>query len=237
MSVSDSRLPRRNALPGLTAGRFVGLFAEAWAHRRRRQRPLRRGALALAASAALLTGLLVGAHGQQRSYTPVARSFSSLTPDLGLGRHCAVINSVACDTIEFDLELKRPARLVAVTIDGRAMNLQPIPSGYGFPAPDELGSAGSGPWTGFYGYLQPSPTPTPVRHQLWARANEGRRHREQSLQARVSITYPDGRYRATSVESQPIRIYEGASGGLANELTRRQAALLAQKMRRAAQHR
>ena len=232
MSVGAFRSPSRSRSQRFPAGFFAELFAEAWEHRRQRYRQLGLGAAMFMAFAALVAGLLVGASGHDRSSTPVAATFSSLTPDQGLGDHCAVINSVACDTIEFDVELKSPARSVVASIGHRAMELQPIPNDDGFPAPGEITGVGSGPWTGFYGYLQPSPTRTAVRNAVTAAPPKDGRRRTEYLYARLFITFGDGRHRIATVASRPLRAYINPPGGVAQKLAQAAAAILAQQPRR-----
>jgi hypothetical protein len=195
------------------AARLIG---EAWEHRRQRRRTLGAGLVVVVLAAAVVVGVLIGrwqsqpgvaGYPSEPSSSVVAQTFSSLTPDGELGDHCAILNSVACDTAAFDVQLKRAAISVVASMGSRVMKLEPIPRGDGFPAPGEITAAGSAPWTGFFGDLQPSGTPNIVRHQTRAplERNQGGTH----LSIRLLITYADGGRVTTSVRSEPIRAYAG----------------------------
>lgn len=212
------------------------LLTEAWEHRRNRHRRLRLVGAALVAFASLLAGVLVAAHRQTHFTVGIARSFSMLTPDQELGNRCAVLNSVGCDTETFEVELKRPARSVFVSIGARSLELRPIPSGDGFPAPDEISTAGSGPWKGFYGYLLPAPSRTAIKDPGMAPPARDSR-RAQYMNVRLWVTYAGGGHGTADVNSRPMRSYSGEPSPLFERLAKLSASLAAQQLRRASRSR
>jgi hypothetical protein len=218
------------------------LFGEAWEHRRRRHRILRTSLLVGLITAAVAGGALVGRQqanpagsGLRREVASrvVARSDTSLTPDQQLGDHCAVVNSVACDTLTLQLQLTRPAKSVVASMASRTVRLTATPRTDGFPVPAEITLTRSfAPWTAFSGELFPAGASRPVAHprSQWG----GRDHRGSYVNVRLLITYPDGQKVNTTVRVTPLRVYEGGGPGLANPSPRSLSGVLQAAQRAAA---
>jgi len=223
--------PDPNDSPMAPSTFVARLIAEAWDHRRQRYRAVGLIVMVLMLAAALGVGILVGAHRRTASVSVVAQTFSSLTPDQDLGNHCPALNSVACDTLTFDVQLKRPAASVVATFGARVSRLEPIPRGDGFPAPGEVVDGSSGPWTGFFGALQPTPSMSVIRRQLTALPSIGDRRGSTSVRVRLVITYPDGQHVVTSAQAEPIRAYNNTRSGLLRRLLRPDSSMNSQGLR------
>jgi hypothetical protein len=117
------------------------LFGEAWEHRRKRRRGVAAGVIVVAAVAA--AGLVVDRLDHSRAQPPnqptgagyrfesssrvVARTpLVVFSPDQQLGDHCAVLNSIACDSVVVQFELRSPATSVLASIEGRVMKLHQV---------------------------------------------------------------------------------------------------------------
>jgi len=147
------------------------LLGEAWAHRRRRRQRMVGWALVACAGA----GLIYAIAGRSSTSAPsagipepagtVAQPASAVfSKPPYMGVICPVPNSIACDRIGLAIWLKRPARSVTASINGRLLMM----NRFG----DELVSS-TRPRKAFDGYLQPAGTTTtmhvrPVRGtHLW----------------------------------------------------------------------
>lgn len=80
--------------------------------------------------------------------TPVLAPAAVFGRDPYMGVRCGVPNSIACDALGLAVWLKRPARRVTATIDGRALTLDQV-------AARGAGLGGSPP-VEFDGYLRPA---------------------------------------------------------------------------------
>jgi hypothetical protein len=117
------------------------LFGEAWEHRRKRRRGVAAGVIVVAAAAA--AGLLVdsldhsparppnqpigaGYHFESYSRVVARTPLVVFSPDQQLGAHCAVLNSIACDSVVVAFELRSPATSVVASIDGRVIKLHSV---------------------------------------------------------------------------------------------------------------
>ncbi len=195
------------------------LFGEAWDHRRQRHLAVVVSLGTVAVVAAIVAGLLTSGH-QGRSTNAVVRNedssrlvaetYTSLDPDQQLRDHCAVLNSVACDTLTFQLELRRPAVSVVASMGARVVKLLATPKPEGFPVPDEIVlTRSSVPRAVFSGELFPIGTARPVAHQRTESID--RNHRTTYLHVRLLITYLDGSRVGVVLRADPIRGYEGGS--------------------------
>jgi hypothetical protein len=214
------------------------LFGEAWDHRRQRHRTVV-VSLGIAAVVAAITAGLLTSGPQSGSASGVVRSevssrfvgetYTSLDPDQQLRDHCAVLNSVACDTLTFQLELRRPAVSVVASMGNRVVKLLGTPKSDGFPVPDEIFLTRSpAPRTVFSGELFPIGTARAVGRP---RAEPGGGdHRTTYLQVRLLVTYPDGSRVSAVLRVDPIRAYEGG------RLQRRLRAMQARAARRFGEH-
>lgn len=203
---------------------IVQLFGEAWEHRRRRHRALRMSLAVGLIAAGVAAGALMGrpranpaASSLHRAAASrvVARSYSLLTPDQQLGDHCAVLNSVACDTLTLQLQLTHPARSVVASMGSRTVRLTATPRADGFPVPDEITLTRSfGPWTVFSGELFPALAPHAVAYPTLLLGS--RDHRPTYVDVRLLITYPNGQRVNATVPLAPTRGYQagGAIAGL-----------------------
>jgi hypothetical protein len=197
------------------------LFGEAWDHRRERHRAVVVSLGIVAAAAAIVAGLLTSGHQSQSANSAVrneassplvAKAYTSLTPDQQLRDHCAVLNSVACDTLTFQLELRRPAVSVRASMGSRVVKLLGTPKSEGFPVPDEIVlTRNSAAWTVFSGELFPTGTAHAVEHPRTE--SIGRNHGKTSLYVRLLVTYPDGSRVSVVLPADPIRAYEGGRLG------------------------
>lgn len=197
------------------------LFGEAWDHRRQRHRALAVSLGIAAAAAATLAGLLTDRQASQSVHSVirheayprlVARTYTSLTPDQQLGAHCAVLNSVACDTLTFQLELRRPALSVVASMGSRGgVKLLETPASEGFPVPEELVLTRPVPRIVFSGELFPMGTAHAIARPRiesgWS--NRETNHPRTRLDVRLLITYPDGSRVRTVLPARPLRVYEG----------------------------
>lgn len=199
------------------------LMQGAWKGRNRRRRSTIVGLLLTAA--AILGGILIGSLGwhahvltgaayrAEPSKQVVARTVLQFAPDPALGKHCAVLNSLACDSVTVQLFLKKPAKSVVASIYGRTMALErgdhyapmsPLLPRGGVIKPPRAGTA-------FSGQLDPSMSNLPVvKHQridqptLYRPVNWHRR-----IVVRLRILYRDGsavstKYRSTSQRSWDV---------------------------------
>jgi hypothetical protein len=167
-----------------------------------------------------VAGLLVGRHqsltttalvSNQTSSRIVAGSYTRLDPDQQLGDHCAVLNSIACDALTVQLELRRPATLVVASMGTRVVRLTATPKSDGFPVPDEITSAhGSGPWHVFSGELLPAVTPEIVSHPKILRAfmNPSESGRTPYVHVRLLITFANGSRVSRELRTHPVRAYD-----------------------------
>ena len=211
------------------------LFGEAWEHHRRRHRTLRISLGAGLIAAAVTGGALAGRHqasqtgsGLRRegSSSLVARSYTSLDPDQELGDRCAVLNSVACDTLTLQLQLKHPAKSVIASVGTRTTTLTATPKADGFPVPGEITlTRPFAPWTAFSGEMFPTGTPIPVAHPHVNWGNKS--HRPAYVNVRLLITYPDGQRATTTLRVAPIRSYEAGGPALQTNPSPLSAALQA----------
>jgi hypothetical protein len=195
------------------------LFGEAWDHRRQRHRATVAGLGTIVVVAAIVAGILVGRHqsvtttalvSNQTSSSILAGSYTSLDPDQQLGNHCAVLNSIACDALTVQLELRRPAASVVASMGTRVVRLTATPKSDGFPVPDEITSAhGSGPWHVFSGELLPAGTPEVVSHPKTLRAymNPGKSGVSPYVHVRLLITFANGSRVSQELRTHPIRAY------------------------------
>ena len=100
---------------------IVWLFDEAW--QRRRSRCRRRWAAGVLLAALALLALTA----RPAAESPQGRSAPTSVPSSALVRtgsylaiHCRQPNSIACDQLALAVTLKRPARAITATIDGRS---------------------------------------------------------------------------------------------------------------------
>jgi hypothetical protein len=197
------------------------LFGEAWDHRRQRHRAVIVSLGIAAVVTAIVAGLLTSGQNSQSANTVVrnesslrlvAQTYTILTPDQQLGARCAVRNSVACDTLTFQLELRRPAASVVASMGTRVVKLLGTPTSEGFPVPDELVRTRPAPRTVFSGELFPIGTARAVAHPRiesgWGN-RRGRSHRRNYVDVGLLITYPDGSRVSTVLPVQPMRVYQG----------------------------
>jgi hypothetical protein len=127
----------------------------------------------------------------------------TLDPDQRSSDHCALINSVACDTAEFEVQLQTPAASVIASVDGRVMSLWRIAK----PTGAETVSFRAG--TAFAGNLNPPETSKVFPHRRTeTMPSKGvvRTH----LPVRLSIDYPDGSRVITRFRSVATRCWTGA---------------------------
>lgn len=185
------------------------LFGEAWEHRSKRRRTFGLWGLLIAATVGV--GLLAGrfdrtpaVHGSVYPAEPasrvVARTSLAYVPDAHLGDHCAVVNSLACDSMYVLLTLKKPAISVVAVVGGRSLTLK---RGYaGVPAPPLEFATPPGTGTQFSGTLNPSGTLRAVKKQKRDFPTSWRHHYDF---VRLRITYRGGTRVSTLYRSQPQR--------------------------------
>lgn len=121
-----------------------GLFGEAWEHRRRRHRNALMMVLLLASAAVAMLLIVRLDHApapttatSQSAHDSGSQLLASTSIRFGpveaygrggqqLGRHCAMLNSIACDASNVEFDLKRPATSVVASVSGRVMKLKPL---------------------------------------------------------------------------------------------------------------
>jgi hypothetical protein len=191
------------------------LFGEAWEHRRKRRRGVAAGVMVVAAAAA--AGLLVdrldhspapppnqpiaaGYHFESPSSVVARTPLVAFSPDQQLGDHCAVLNSIACDSVVVELELRSPATSVVASIDGRVMRLHSVtkltPGGKATVSfrPGIVFSGNLKPRASARVYPQPAIDKSSVRRPTFA-------------SVRLLINSADGSHVATQLRMRAVRVW------------------------------